>query len=87
MEGEKEMSHPLREAREARNLSMRHLATRIGLGKSGHNRVFEWEHGQHIPTLFVANALAPLLGFESGTDLRERCITWQREKRLPVVEP
>jgi DNA-binding XRE family transcriptional regulator len=73
------LCHPLRMAREKRQLSMRELAESIGLVRNGQNRINEWEHGKHVPTLVFANALASQIGFESGAQERQVCQDWQRE--------
>jgi ribosome-binding protein aMBF1 (putative translation factor) len=72
--------HPLRIAREAHDLKMRELANDIGLGKGGWRRIYEWEHGKHIPTRMSANALADKLGFESGEKVRELCLKWKESE-------
>lgn len=72
------LCHPLRKARERKQLSMQSLAESIGLGRNGQNRVNDWEHGRHIPHRVFANALSEVLGFASGAQVREICQDWQR---------
>lgn len=76
--------HPIRVARENLDLKMRELANDIGLGKGGWRRIYEWEHGKHIPTRMSANALAGKLGFESGEKVRELCQEWKERERGEV---
>lgn len=77
--------HPLRAAREAHSLSMRQLAEKAGLGKYGHRRIYGWEHGESIPTLLYANALAPHLGFKSGEEVRQACLMWKTQSSNGVA--
>lgn len=71
--------HPLCAAREEKKLSMRQLSSLSGLGEHGHRRIYGWEHGETIPTLLYAHALAPHLG-KSGEEIREMCIQWKKER-------
>ncbi len=66
--------HPLRAAREARQMSVQELANATGLQW---RNIYRWESGTHIPEAEQANALAEVLGFASGDEIRRACTLWR----------
>lgn len=72
--------HPLKVARERKGLTMRSLALALPLGKGGHRKVWDWEHGRVIPSITSAHALAQKLEFESAREVRKLCQEWQEDR-------
>lgn len=72
-------SHPLYKARAAKRLTMRKLSSLLEMGQYGHRRIYGWEHGETIPTLLYAKALATALDFESGQAVRQACQQWRQQ--------
>lgn len=53
----------LRDARQARGLTLQQVAVRIGVGRS---TVCQWEKGHQVPDSYHLDAWARSLGFELG---------------------
>lgn len=73
--------HPLKAARQARNISLRGLAMKAGLPwPNGRLQVCKWESGACAPCPPKAEKIAQVLGFASGEELRRLCKAWKKEQ-------